>query len=139
MVRFAAVLLTIWAGAFWTICFLVAPLAFATLDDRQIAGQIAGRLFEAAAWLGAAIAVALLLLRAGRPPLHDRIAPRWLLLTTAALPLVSELALGPLMRAARAVNDMQRFGMLHGVSAVLFFAACLGLLALVWRFNRPAE
>ena len=44
-----------------------------------------------------------------------------------------------MMDAARAANDMARFGMLHGVSAVLFLAACLGALALVLELNRPAE
>ena len=44
-----------------------------------------------------------------------------------------------MMAAARAANDMARFGMLHGVSAVLFVAAALGALVLVLRFNRPAE
>ena len=44
-----------------------------------------------------------------------------------------------MMAAARAADDMSRFGLLHGVSAVLFVAAALGALALVLRFNRPAE
>lgn len=139
MLRPAAVLLTLWSGTLWTICLLVAPLVFATLDDRQAAGQIAGRLFEVAAWLGTVIAMALLALRAARPALQHRIGPLWLLVGTAALPLASEVALGPLMHSARMANDLQRFGVLHGVSAVLFFAACAGLLGLVWRFNRPAE
>ena len=38
----------------------------------------------------------------------------------------------------RAANDMARFGLLHGISAVLFVAAALGALVLVLRFNRPA-
>ena len=53
-------------------------------------------------------------------------------------PLLSELVLSPLMAAARAANDMGRFGMLHGLAAVLFVAAAFGALALVLRFNRPA-
>jgi hypothetical protein len=44
-----------------------------------------------------------------------------------------------MMVAARAANDMARFGMLHGLSAVLFVAAALAALALVLRFNRPAK
>ena len=57
----------------------------------------------------------------------------WLILLTAATPLASELILGPMMDAAREANDMARFGMLHGVSAVLFLIACLSALALVWK------
>ena len=40
--------------------------------------------------------------------------------------------------SARLLQRMSRFGLLHGISAVLFFAAALGALLLVLRFNRPA-
>jgi hypothetical protein len=43
-----------------------------------------------------------------------------------------------MMSAARAANDMSRFGLLHGISAVLFVAAALGALVLVVQFNRRA-
>ena len=42
-----------------------------------------------------------------------------------------------MMDAARAANDMSRFGLLHGVSAVLFFQPRSVRCALVLRFNRP--
>jgi hypothetical protein len=71
-------------------------------------------------------------------PLAARLNPPWLIVATAAAPLLSELVLSPLMAAARATNDMSRFGMLHGLAAVLFVAAALGALLLVLRFNRPA-
>ena len=96
-------------------------------------------LFEIETWLGAAAAL-LLFGCAGRyRPLAARIGPPWLVAATAAAPLVSELLLSPMMASARAANDMSRVGMLHGISAVLFFAAALGALFLVLRFNRPAE
>jgi hypothetical protein len=61
-----------------------------------------------------------------------------LILLTAAAPLASELVLGPVMSAAREANDMARFGMLHGVSAVLFVIACFSALALVWKTRQQA-
>ena len=96
-------------------------------------------LFEIETWLGAAAALLLVGCAAMHRPLAARIGPPWLLAATAAAPLLSELVLSPMMAAARAANDMGRFGMLHGISAILFFAAALGALFLVLRFNRPAE
>jgi hypothetical protein len=137
--RFAAVLLTLWAGSLWTVCGIAAPAAFAVLDDRHAAGRVAGTLFEIETWLGAACALLLFATALVHKPLALRLGPPWLIAATAAAPLVSELVLSPMMAAARTANDMSRFGLLHGVSAVLFVAAALGALALVLRFNRPAE
>jgi hypothetical protein len=131
-------LLTIWAGSLWTICGLVAPTLFAILDDRSLAGRIAATFFNAVTWIGLAIGVALLALIQLR-----RIQPikrsRTLIVITAAAPLLSEVALGPLMVRARGSGNMAQFGMLHGVAALLFLVACLGALALIVKFNRPAE
>ncbi len=138
MTRLSAVLLTLWAGSLWTVCAIAAPVAFAVLDDRQAAGRVAATLFEIETWLGAVAALLLFGCAAVHRSLATRIGPPWLIAATAAAPLASELVLSPMMAAARAANDMGRFGMLHGISAVLFFAAALGALFLVLRFNRPA-
>jgi uncharacterized membrane protein len=56
------VALTLWVGGLWTIGYLVAPSLFSTLsDNRQLAGQLAGRLFELIGWVGLACASYLLL------------------------------------------------------------------------------
>jgi hypothetical protein len=99
---------------------------------------VAATLFEIETWLGAACALLLFAAAFAHKPLATRLGPPWLVAATAAAPLVSELVLSPMMAAARAANDMSRFGILHGVSAVLFVAAALGALVLVLRFNRPA-
>jgi hypothetical protein len=134
---FAAVVLTLWAGSLWTICAIAAPAAFAVLD-RPAAGRLAGTLFQIATWLGAVCALLLFAAAFAHKPLATRLTPAWLVAATAAAPLLSELVLSPMMAAARAANDMSRFGMLHGLAAVLFVAAALGALLLVLRFNRPA-
>jgi hypothetical protein len=136
--RLAAVVLTLWAGSLWTICGVAAPAAFSVLE-RPAAGRIATALFRIETWLGFACAMLLIVFALVRRPLAARLGPPWLIVATAAAPLLSELVLSPMMAAARAANDMGRFGMLHGVSAVLFIGAALGALVLVLRFNRPAE
>lgn len=133
-----AVLVTAWAGSLWTVCFLVAPQLFATLPERAWAGQMAGRLFHLQTWLGVALALALIGVLAARRLLPARRGVLWIILLMAGAPLASELVLGPMMEQARAAGDMAAFGRLHGVSAIAFFSACLGGLALVWRLNRPA-
>jgi hypothetical protein len=74
------------------------------------------------------IALALLLVRK-----HRNTVTFVLLGLAATAPLLSELVLRPIMDAARADGDMARFGMLHGVSALLFGVACLSAALLVWR------
>lgn len=135
----AAVVLTLWAGSLWTVCAIAAPVAFAVLDDRHAAGRVAATLFEIETWLGFVCALMLFAAAIVRKALAARVGPPWIIAATAAAPLVSELVLSPMMAAARAANDMARFGLLHGVSAVLFVAAALGALVLVLRFSRPAE
>ena len=129
-------LVTLWAGSLWTVCGIVAPQLFATLPERRLAGQMAARLFHIETWLGVVIAIALIALLAARRIFANSKAVLWLILLTAGAPLASELILGPMMDAARSANDMARFGMLHGVSAALFFTACVSALALVWKLSR---
>lgn len=133
-----AVLVTAWAGSLWTVCFMVAPQLFATLPERAWAGQMAGRLFHLQTWLGVVLALALLAVLAARRLVPAQRSLLWIILITAGAPLASELLLGPLMAQARAAGDMAAFGRLHGISAVAFFSACVGALALVHRLNRRA-
>jgi len=135
----AAVLAALWAGSLTTICAVVAPTLFATLADRRLAGETAGHFFHLASLIGLAIGAVLLILVLAR---RLRLPARWgstLIVVTAGLPLLSQLALGPAMRGAQAAGDMSRFGLLHGVSAILFFAACIGAIVLVVLVSRPAE
>jgi hypothetical protein len=132
----ATFLVTLWAGSLWTVCGIVAPQLFATLPERRLAGQMAARLFHIEAWLGVVVAIALIAIFAARKVFAARRSILWLILLTAAAPLASELILSPMMDAARAANDMARFGRLHGISAVLFFSACLTGLGLVWQTRR---
>jgi hypothetical protein len=139
MRRLALILAGLWAGSLLTICFVVAPTLFASLNDRGLAGQLAGRFFRLETWIGLALAAALgATVIAERRPKSPG-ADLTLIGVSAGAPLVSELALRPGMDAARSAGDMARFGMLHGGSTVLFAIACVGAFALVWRFSRPAE
>jgi hypothetical protein len=133
MQRALSLVLSAWAGSLWTVCGVVAPSLFNVLPDRHLAGQVAGYFFRLESWLGVALgSIAWLLMkRIAKTTRTDYV----LLLATIIAPLISEVGLRPMMDTARAAADMSRFGILHGVSALLFAIACVTALSLWWRAN----
>lgn len=130
-------LLALWAGSLVTVCAIAAPAAFAVLPERHLAGEVAARLFFIETIIGVIVAAVVLSTHGlGRVILPRSAAV--LIAVGAAAPLISHLVLSPLMDSARAAGDMSRFGMLHGVSALLFGLACVCSVATLWIFNRPA-
>jgi hypothetical protein len=114
-------LLALWAGALVTIGGLVAPTLFQMLADSRLAGFVAGGLFRRATYLSVLVALVVALLslrlqpgRTGRRRAYWELAP-------AALLLLSEYAVRPLLAAARAAGGA--FALWHGVSTVLYIAA----------------
>jgi len=134
--RVTGLVLSLWAGSLVTVCGLAAPTAFALLERRS-AGQVAARLFLFETIIGLIVAaIVFVAQRTSRFPI-PRAATIALAIGVTA-PLSSELVLGPMMQTARSVGDMARFGVLHGVSALLFAVACICAIASAWLFNRPA-
>ena len=39
------ILIALWVGGMWAIGYMAAPVLFASLGDRQLAGMVAGKLF----------------------------------------------------------------------------------------------
>ena len=127
----ARLVLSLWAGGLVTVGGVVAPTLFATLDDRHLAGQIAGSLFRVAT-LGSVLLCLLLLLlerrgQVSRPPrrqLVGRVAPVLLL-------GLSEWGVRPLLEAARAAGGSAsgEFALWHGVSTLLYVAATAWVVA----------
>ena len=120
------VLMVLWAGSLWSVTW-VTWLLFHRLSDRHTAGTLAGPLFSIEAYLGVAVAVLALAL-----PTRSRFAGVY---TAAALLALSEWLLRPVMAAARAHGSAfgLGFGAWHGVSAILYAAACLAVLWTVWK------
>ncbi|MDH3979573.1 MAG: DUF4149 domain-containing protein [Gammaproteobacteria bacterium] len=122
------ILLTLWVGSLWVTGFMVAPLLFATLDDRSLAGTIAGKLFGITAWVGLSCGVVLLLIRRLRSGSGGWRA--WVIAAMLVLVCAGQFVLAPMIAELRAagMTDTSQFGRLHGVASMLFVVtAVLGL------------
>lgn len=135
-------LLTVWVGAMWAIGYLAAPVLFASIESRMVAGAIAGTLFTSVSWIGFVCGGLILLLQwhAGARGL-DAVAISAVVIMLV-ITSIGQFGLQPMMADIKAQfpagvemsGDLRaRFGLLHGVSSTLFLIVSLfGLLA-VWR------
>ena len=130
------VLLSLWAGSLWTVGYLAAPTLFAVLDDRRLAGEIAGRLFYAETWLSL-ICAALILLPEFIGDLRRAIfkLDNILVILCVVLLAGAEWGVRPLMDASRFADGGAGpdFAMWHGVAAGMYLSASIVALILLWR------
>jgi len=132
------ILLTLWIGSMWAIGYLAVPVLFRLLDDRMLAGMLAGQMFTLLNFLGlfcATLLFAGLLLQQGRQALFG-----WrsgLLVIMVVLIGVAEFVLQPQMAALKQLGlegeHLQQFRWLHGISSILFLFNSLAGLLLVAR------
>ncbi|MES2263140.1 MAG: DUF4149 domain-containing protein [Pseudomonadota bacterium] len=132
LTRVRLLVTTLWAGSLWALGYLVAPTLFATLSDRVLAGTIAASLFHIGALLSLGCGLALLLLLKVATAGWDAKRRRTAYGIVAAMLLctvVSHFGLQPLMAELRAAAGpggvmesaaKGRFGMLHGISSVIY-------------------
>jgi len=128
------ILLTLWVGGLWAIGYIVTPALFATLDDRALAGSLAGVMFEAIAFIG--LFCGTLLLAGNR--FH---APgRWLdgrsllLFSMLILVLIGQFVLSPMIADLREAGKVETaaFARMHGLAAILYLLnSLLGLVLVV--------
>jgi small-conductance mechanosensitive channel len=126
----AAVSVTLWVGGMWTIGYLVTPTLFATLDNRMLAGNIAGQLFAVIAWIGMAVAcylLAFMALREGRAAVRRKLfwVAAAMLVCVAAGYFGIQTAMAELKASAASLDVMdsalrERFATLHGVSSAIY-------------------
>lgn len=139
----AGAMLVLWIGGVWAIGYVAAPILFASLGDKQLAGMLAGKLFEAMAWIGIAAATYLLIYRIARDGgAALKTLFFWMAAAMLALTLTGLFGIQPIMQSLKdqamphAVMESvfaDRFARWHGVSSILYLIqSALGLL-LVWR------
>ncbi|MCB1733844.1 MAG: DUF4149 domain-containing protein [Gammaproteobacteria bacterium] len=137
------ILLTLWVGGLWVIGYVVAPVLFATLEDRMLAGMLAGRMFAAIAYIGLFAGTVLLVAEWFRADGARR--ARWaVLFVMLLLVAIGEFVLQPKMAALKAAGLPRElagsdFAMLHGIASVLYLINSLLGLALVVGWQRKAN
>ena len=136
-------LVTLWAGSLWTVGYLAAPLLFITLQDRTLAGTIAGTLFRAEAWLSLACGLLLLAIFRADPYLPSRKSCTRLVIGMLLCVLVGYFGLQPFLAALKERSltngglmdeaSLARFGMLHGIASVIYLVQSLLAIALLLK------
>jgi hypothetical protein len=125
------ILLTLWIGSLWVTGFMVAPVLFAVLEDRTLAGTLAGELFSLTAYLGLVCGAVLFALNAAKSRAFNW---RGLLLAGMLLLIViGQFVLTPMIAGLReqGLSGSPRFGQLHGMASVLYVITSLCGLVLV--------
>jgi hypothetical protein len=150
MQRVGAVIASLWIGSQLTVGYLVAPLLFSTLEPGA-AGNVAARLFRFETLFGCACAVILVMtarrLETQGTPAWRKV--RWLvnwMLVCVAVIGVLQAFMEPMRVAALLQGtdvghsaDAARFGIMHGVSSLIYLVESLLGLVLLWRWpGRPA-
>jgi len=138
-------LLTLWVGGMWIIGYLITPVLFKTLDNRQLAGELAGSFFKYISIIGLVCGTLLLIGAVILAKSHCLRQWRiWVLVGMMALVATGLFYLQPMMQELKlqgiekGTELAAQFGRLHGISSVLFLVTSLGGLALVlFRVNLP--
>jgi hypothetical protein len=133
--------IAVWAGSLWTVGLLVAPTLFSVLEDRALAGRLAGVLFDAVAWIGIGCSAWLLsfrIVRFGGTAFRQGFT--WVVLLMLALVLVGKFGVQPILAGLREqalakeiVESVfrERFGTWHGVASVLYLLQSALAVAMV--------
>lgn len=135
--------ITLWVGGMWAVGYMVAPVLFSSLGDRQLAGAVAGRLFSLIGWIGLGSASYLLVFLLGRwRGRFFRSGVFWLVVLMAILVAASQFGIQPLMAQLKAdalprevmesvLRD--RFATWHGISSILYLVqSLLGACLVIW-------
>jgi hypothetical protein len=142
-----ALAVTMWVGAIWTTGLLVAPVVFDLLDDRVLAGSLAGRLFRVSAFVGLVCGGLLVLVRVlQRGSAQQRDYVLWLAVAMLVVTVIGHFGVQPVLadlrQQASPTPVMQsalaaRFALWHAVSGVLYLVQCLAGAALVILRSLP--
>ncbi len=134
------ILLTLWVGGTWAIGYLAVPSLFHALDDRQLAGALAGNMFTAIYVVGAVATIALLggaFYNSGARAV--RAWRTWVMIGALVLIAAAFFIIQPMMQDLKAAglapgsDAAAQFGRLHGVSSLMYMVtSVLGLVLVIF-------
>ena len=132
--RLNLIVVTLWVGALWT-TGLTAYVLFDTLQNKQLAGSLAGKLFTIVSYIGMASAFYLLVQRLidyGTGALKQGFF--WAVFVMLLLILAGHFGIQPILAQLKAdampadvMHSIfaQRFGKWHGIASVAYLVECL--------------
>lgn len=142
------VAVALWAGGLWIVGYLVAPLLFVKAPDRTIAGNLAGQMFSAMAFVGLSCALYLLVYRLGRQGFAAmKQAVFWVVVVMAVLAAAGHFGVQPILAGLKAqalpreVMESvfrDRFATWHGVASILYLIESVLAVVLVLLAGRRA-
>jgi len=138
----AALAISAWVGGLWTIGYLAVPVLFHAQPDKQLAGMLAGQMFNYLGYLGMLCGIYLLIRRiamSGRVALgawEFRLVALMLLLGLliqfGIQPAMADLKAQALPADVMHSAFADRFKMLHGISSVAYLLeSLLGALLVI--------
>lgn len=137
----AAWSVVLWVGGLWAVGYLAAPALFYNLEDRMMAGFVAGKMFGWMAWVGLACGGWLLVFRIARA--GGAVVKQgffWIVVVMLLLTIAQQFGIGPLLQELKDMampKDVMeslfrdRFQTWHGVSSAVYLLQSLLGLALV--------
>ncbi|MBZ0104491.1 MAG: DUF4149 domain-containing protein [Sulfuricella denitrificans] len=133
--KLALVSITLWVGALWAIGYLAAPVLFSVLDDKSLAGMLAGRMFTLVAYVGMGSGAYLLVHRLvgfGSGALKQGFF--WAALAMLLLAVAGHFGIQPILESLKnqalpkeVMESMfrDRFARWHGVSSIVYLIQSL--------------
>ncbi|MDP3744763.1 MAG: DUF4149 domain-containing protein [Methylotenera sp.] len=140
--RLSLIIIALWAGALWT-TGISAYVLFDSLQDKQLAGSLAGKLFTVVSYIGLASAFYLLICRLvqfGTPALKQSFF--WAVFFMLLLVLAGHFGIQHILQGLKAqalpADVMQsvfsdRFKTWHGVASMAYLIECMLAVVMVLK------
>lgn len=140
--RISLIVVALWAGALW-MTGISAYVLFDSLQDKQMAGMLAGKLFLMVSYIGMASAIYLLiarLIQQGTAALKQIFF--WVVLLMLLLVLAGHFGIQPILEGlkqqALPADVMQsvfadRFRNWHGIASIAYLIECLLAVVMVLK------
>jgi hypothetical protein len=142
--RALTLLVCLWTGAVLAIALIAAPSAFAALPSKELAGQVAARMFSIEAYGSVVLAAAAWFTMKG-----ESLKSSWPLAMALLLVMIGTIAgyfgLQPELQQVKTTlgSTSERYGVLHGLSMGLYTLKALAWIAasmlLLWRLPAGAQ
>jgi len=146
LARFENLLLALWVGIMAGIGYVAAPVLFKTLDEKKLAGNLAGEMFYVVMIVGLVIGILLLILRYKDEGVE--LFKQWrggLLLLMFSLVAATLFVLLPMISEVKALglaegsDSAKKFGMLHGASSLIYMITVISGCILIFCGLRAPE